>query len=206
MPPQLPVNERFFDKESKEMWYVLGVSFGRYFPSRIDNTNTWSSSSRRLVGIVQEQLEAEHPIIGPEYVGTYKLRIGSDNIHDKLSEWGCIPGKENRRFPDGLGPLYLSNFVRGFFDAHVSASTNGLLQIYYNIPFLRELNRHLVESEVVKPGKVVTDQVLVYSDREDIAGLHHFIYRDWEFVKRNGLYLPEKKERFKGIMPALTHH
>ena len=59
-----PINEHFFDEESKEMWYILGVSYSRYSISRKDNRTSWTSSSHKLLEIVQTHLEATEYKIG----------------------------------------------------------------------------------------------------------------------------------------------
>lgn len=189
------INKHFFDEESKEMWYVLGVSFSRYYPQRDKPYNTWSSQYLGLIQIVKRELKSDHKIITSN---SFILRMRNEHLQSKLFERGCIPGKENRKFPEDVEDQYLDHFIRGFFDAQTTAHEDPLLiQIYFNNDFLRKLHEHFVRVGSVRNREILDRPALNYGSASDIAGVHDFLYRDWEFIQRSGLYLPSKKERFE---------
>ena len=195
-----PIDKHFFDEESKEMWYVLGVSYGTYFPERKRPVNTWSSSHLDLIEIIKRELKSGHTTIEEEI--TYKLRFRNEHVQSKLFERGAIPGKKNRKFPEDIGEQYLDHFVRGFFDGNVSCSKtsiynkNVLAISYPSVQFLQQLYSHLVSHASVRSGKEVEKSPLNLTHLDAIA-VHDFIYRDWDFIQERGLYLPLKKERFE---------
>jgi len=192
-----PINEHFFDEESKEMWYILGVSYSRYSISRKDNRTSWTSSSHKLLEIVQTHLEATEYKIGKrEGRGEMLFQVRSQYLQLKLKERGLGVPKKERKFPKDCDKKYLDHFIRGFFDANVSVSGNGIVsQIYFNIAFLKELHNHLIGSASVardSPEK----SPLRYAHKDTIK-IYNYLYRDWDFIQDKGLYLPAKKARFK---------
>lgn len=223
------VNERFFDSEGKApdelkaMWYISGISFSQYhveFQRDGSHRNKWQSTSKDLIGIVKSALESEHAIYpiknrhirtGEEFL-TYYLSIGRQRIYDDLSKRGLDVPKEERAFPE-VEEQYLDHFVRGFFDAHVSCRNitvqseskynphplhYQLLWVRSNAPFLKSLYDVLVENANVKGGREITKSPL-YFGTADTRTIYDFIYRDWEFIQENGLYLPSKKELFDKV-------
>lgn len=194
------VNEHFFDKESKVMTYLWGMSLAIYSPERNGPRNTWTSSNENLLSIVKETLKSNAEIGRPSDLNSRNLQFRNQYLHDKLIERGCVYDKSERKFPDGVKGRYPDHLDRGFFDAHVTCVyTMGkypLLQIYFNTAFLQGLHNQLVADAGVSDTKKVDKSPLVYYG-EDVQKIHNFIYRDWEFIKRHGLYLPSKKERFE---------
>jgi len=195
------INEHFFDRESKEMWYVLGVSYSRYIISRKDNRNSWTSSSHELLEIIQTQLEAEHKIGKQDGRKERLFQVRSQYLQYKLKERGLGVPKKEREFPKDCNEKYLDHFIRGFFDAHVSLNEDRgnriISQIYFNITFLKELHNHFVKCASVdrdSPEK----SPLRYGN-ENTMKIYCYLYRDWDFIQENGLYLPSKKEGFKSI-------
>ena len=144
MSAALPLNEHFFDRESKRMWYVLGISYSRYFPERQRPVNTWSSYDSELITIVKRELASGHALIHEERTETFKVRMLNAHLQSMLFKRGCVPGKAKRKFPRNIKRRYLDHFVRGFFDAHVTVCHDNrehchgsVVQIYLNPPFLR---------------------------------------------------------------------
>lgn len=191
------VNEHFFDVESKEMWYVLGISFAKYNPERGGNRNTWTSSDEDLLEIVKTSLQSEAKKGRPTKKGSRNFQFRNQYLHDKLIERGCIYNKSERTFPENCEEQYLDHFVRGFFDGNVSVSTDNYTSISYpSVSFLQKLYPMLVSHASVRAGRQVTKSPLQLRG-QDVIAVHNFIYRDWDFIQEHGLYLLSKKERFK---------
>ena len=126
--PPLPVNEDFFTRESKQMWYVLGISFAHYSSliregGSVDNR--WQSKYRRLLEIVKSCLGSAHAISGPiqyEKGGSnYLLRMSNNRLYDSLCQRGLSVPRSERRFPQ-VRDHYLDHFLRGFLDAQFTVN------------------------------------------------------------------------------------
>ncbi len=176
-----PVNEHFFDEESKEMLYVLGVSFSRYIPSKKDNRNSWTSSSYDLLSIIQKCLDSNQAIGEPNKWGGRLFQVRSQYLQDKLGELGLSVKRSERTFPDNVKEQYLGHFIRGFFDGNVSVSTDNFTSISYpSVRFLQDIYLELVSHAGIKPGRPVIKSPFNLS-RNDTSKAHNFIYQDWEY-------------------------
>ncbi|MCH8004123.1 MAG: hypothetical protein IH934_05845 [Nanoarchaeota archaeon] len=213
------VNEHFFDEDSKAMWYVFGVSFSQYSSSleqRTSSRSRWQSTDKKLIEIVKSSLDSENTITPKRYKHirtgedffTYWLVLNNQKIYDDIRRRGLDVPKSERTFPESIEEQYLDHFVRGFFDAHVSCynstyqSTSKYnprelnrqwLEIHFNVPFLRGLYEVLVEHAHIKSGREFSKSPLLIMDK-DTRGVYDFLYRDWDFIQENGLYLPSKKQ------------
>lgn len=119
------VNEKFFEKWSPNMAYVLGYIYadgslddspymrGKY----IQITSTDEDSIQRI----KNWLSSEHKINQKEsnFLGgkiCFMLRIGSHKIYNDLFKLGLYPNKSlTVKFPKVL-KKYLGHFIRGYFD------------------------------------------------------------------------------------------
>lgn len=194
------VNEHFFDIESKIMMYLFGISLAIYSPERNGPRNTWTSSNEDLLTIVRHHLKSNVEIGRPSDLNSRNLQFRNQYLHDKLIERGCVYDKSERKFPEGVKKWYSDHLFRGFLDAHVTCSyvmeRYPILQIYYNTLLLQGLHNQLVADAGFSNSKKIDKSPLVYYGK-DVEKIHDFIYRDWKFIKRHGLYLPSKKERFE---------
>lgn len=120
------VNEKFFDKWSNEMAYVLGFFYadgsmedapylrGKYI--RFFNTEI------SIVENVKKVLGSEHNVQKIDKTGLYKrkqrylLRIGSHKLFDVLAKFGLCPNKSLVVSFPKVPNKYLGNFLRGYFD------------------------------------------------------------------------------------------
>jgi len=213
-------NDYFFNQESKAMMYVLGISFAKYTSGNANrNNNIWQSTSKPLLEIVKSCLDSEKKIYSRNYKNIreggndftmYRLQISNFRIVRALHERGLGVPKKERTFPKDIKEQYLDHFVRGIFDAQVSCY-NGI-QIYgknneyasqfqdvtigqFGISFLQDLCKTLVEYAQIKNRKTISKPPLLFKC-QNVTRISKFLYRDWEFLKQNGLYLPSKKEKF----------
>ena len=190
-----PINEHFFDEESKEMMYFLGVSFSRYSASSTDNRNTWTSSSIDLLGLVQKALETTQSIGRPNKWKSRNFQVRSQHLQDKLKQYGLGIPRSKREFPCNIEEQYLDHFVRGIFDGNVSAAKSYVDIPYPSEKFLQQLYPLLVLHANIRSGRRITRPYfrLIGSD---ITSVRKFIYRDWDYIQECGIYLLSKKERF----------
>jgi len=217
------VNEKFFEAESKVMMYLLGISIAQYSSEIISQKsvgNKWQSTSRTLIEKVGSLIASEHTIESHTYENiredgddftTHWLRIHNKRLYDSLREKGLDVPKSERMFPPNIEEQYLDHLVRGLFDAKVLCRNSiyrkeydsGVrfhadkrLPIYFNVPFLKDLYDILVEHAHVKGGRDIEKSPLILHN-EDVRAVYDFLYRDWKFIRKNGLYLPTKKDAFE---------
>ena len=195
------VNQHYFDKESKRMYYVLGASYA-IANIQPNQDMTFTSSHRNLVEIVKDELECPHKVQRDKRGNHNSYWIELDNMvymASKLDELGVAEDKIKRRFPENIRGEYLSHFVRGFFDAkaRVYSTNKGAtrIEIRFNKQFLSGLHNVLVKYTRVERHKPTGD-CLTYG-HSDSMKIHDFIYSDWRYTRRNGLHIPSKKRQFK---------
>lgn len=200
--PAKYVNENFFEgkgktpNELKAMGYVKGLFIASYIPQP-NNGILFRSSHKDLVEIVKEQLESEHDIISdPRGKSSHWVEFkNKPDLYHKLGEMGLNAPKSERTFPD-VEEQYLDHFVRGFFDAQAIVCYNTSYNLTsvvvgFNPSFLLDLHKKLLEYAYIKRDEPQGESTR-YGHKDSIR-IHHFIYRDWEFIESNGLYLASKK-------------
>lgn len=130
MPQYRELNEKFFDRWSKEMAYVLGYIFadGSVFKNpRGSEYLEMSSTDKELIILIKSLMRAGHKIgIYPQknskWKTKYKLQIGNQHMMDRLHDLGIIPRKSLViKFPD-VPKRFLGDFVRGYFDGDGSVN------------------------------------------------------------------------------------
>jgi len=218
MSPAKYVNEYFFEQESKAMWYVLGLSYSLYSTQLQQGwspRNLWRSALEEKIEMVKVALESDHTkslhksknkLEGGKDYWIYVLAINSQSIYDALSKRGLDVPKAQRTFPTDIKEQYLDDFVRGFFDGHVSCinrihryERNGMqrekfikqLPVYFNVLFLQELYKKLVDHINVRGEREIKKSPLIFGG-PDIRKIYELIYHD-----ESGLYLHSKKELFE---------
>lgn len=139
------INQHFFDNESREMYYVLDNFYGGYIPYGKSGI-TFRDSSRDLVQIVmKDNLKSEHTIT-QNRSGTNSYFITIQNLpylRSKLDSLGLDVPKYERKFPIIKEELYISNFVRGFFDVQACIRLKNnltIITLVFNSEFLIPLN------------------------------------------------------------------
>ncbi len=194
------INEHYFDKESRAMYYVLGALYSRNVLLEPTQGFRFISTNEDLVEIVRRELESEHKITQHQKSGpSYKLEI--DNLpymYSRLEELGLAVPKNQRGFPD-IKEEYLPHFIRGFLDAKSDVARVKRFQrtnvtICFNHPFLLALYQKLQEYVGIMHSEPLGTRM--HLGHSDSVNLYHFIYGDWDFIRENGLYLPSKKDSY----------
>jgi len=207
------VNQNFFneDNESKAMWYVLGSFYAGYHSRSSTKRSagiSFTSKHEGLVQIVKDQLESEHTIVkretdtsngqGKNYSYSLEIYVAPD-LYARIGELGLNVDKKERKFPKNIPDQYIGHFVRGFLDGQSNMAPHNKkctqMEVHMNKDFLTDLNK-VLEKQVGVKRKEPTNNVITYG-HADCLKIHDFIYKDWKFIEKSGLYLPSKKEMFK---------
>ena len=119
------VNEKFFDKWSPNMAYVLGYI---YADGTLVNCDYIRARYLQIVSIDKDALERVRGMMDSKHNITkhkslylkghtiYKFKIGNHKIYDDLVRHGLYPNKSlTIKFPD-IPKKYTPHFIRGYFD------------------------------------------------------------------------------------------
>ncbi|HBU07589.1 MAG TPA: hypothetical protein DEB09_05950 [Candidatus Magasanikbacteria bacterium] len=118
------INEKFFDKWSDKMAYVLGFFYadgsmedasylrGKYI--------RFSSTDGELLNEIKMVLKSQHKIYKSPSYGTHKakylLRIGSHKLYKSLEKIGLYPNKSLTIQLPKIPKKYFFDFLRGYLD------------------------------------------------------------------------------------------
>ena len=115
------INERFFDKWSPEMAYILGFWFADGY-MRIEKSYriVFTSADRSILLQIKKAFSSGHPLRGrKEKKGglyTWDLSLCSKYLYNRLISLGGLRGKSrSMKFPY-VPSKYIRDFVRGYFD------------------------------------------------------------------------------------------
>lgn len=199
MSAKLSINEKFFYENSKEMFYVLGAAFRCCSPQN-NNYCTFRSRYRGLVEIVKKEIECEHTILAdPRGRRSYFLQMYDEKMCDILKKkWGLVQDKSKRKFPEFNYNKYLNHFARGFFDAVGIVKTrenrSNVVVMEFYPKFLKDFNKALKKYAGVERDYSGNKRLIF--GHYDAVNFYNFIYKDWKFIEKSGLFLPFKKELF----------
>ena len=184
------VNKHFFDKESKEMYYVLGIAYPKAVYS-YDDDLIFRSPDRKLMENLKRLLGSDHAITKNNY--SYQMQIRSATLCSKLQDLGVKREKKDRAFPEFIPEDLIDQFSRGFVDAKAAVSP-GSIGINFNNVFLNGLNDAL--KKYANTQRDGTNRDYIFYSGVDSSRIHDFLYKDWEYIRDKKLYLPSKKKLF----------
>lgn len=118
------VNEKFFNKWSNDMAYVLGYLYADGNMQDLSQIRgkyvRVSSTDEDRVLLIKQLMDSEHAVACYERGGNrkneYHLRIGSQTLFDALSRIGMTPSKSSTMSFPAVPRKYLPPFVLGYFD------------------------------------------------------------------------------------------
>lgn len=200
------VNEKFFEKWTPTMAYVLGYL---YADGSLENALylrgkylRLTSTDKELIDLTRNALSSKHTIVvtppdSPNRKIRYLLRIGSHKIYDDLILLGIFPNKSlTMKFPK-IAPEFLPHFIRGYFDGdgHVGIAKDKevfkrMLVVFVSgsQSFLIDLAQEMEQVLKLKINKVYKGSKayrLAYSTHDSVK-IFKYIYQDanWLFLKR----------------------
>ncbi len=195
------INERYFGLEGlavaelKQRYYVIGATYSMYSPLG-ENGVIFRSRHRSLAELVKEQLQSGNAI-RPNGKNSYFIQhVQATDLRSYLRQMGIVEDRSQRTFPYGGVPNeFMDHFFRGFIDATARFyifDGKVKIQICYNAPFVKDLHiaiKRLTKIEREEPKSKVN----LYS-HYDVVKLTNFMYSDWGFIEKCGLYAPENKK------------
>jgi hypothetical protein len=108
------VNERFFDKWSSQMAYILGFT---YADGNIYKTSlAWDLQTKdlKLLVKIRKAMGSNYPII--KRSESVRLRMSNRNLNISIAGKGLIEKKAKRVELPKIPQEYISHFIRGFLD------------------------------------------------------------------------------------------
>lgn len=217
MPVFKKINKDFFKTWSAEMAYVVGFfAADGYMTLNKRGAHFWSIqiTDKQLLMSIKKSVCAEHKISVRKARGNdhelYRLQIGSKEMYDDLKQLGFYPGKTKCLAVPVVPPIYLSDFVRGYFDGDgniwcgfVNTSRKKpvlALQTMFtscSASFLQELHYRLKDVGLRGGSLYVTGgnyARLQYSIRDSLK-LYDIMYNQSDLT--NGLFLERKRRVFE---------
>jgi len=162
------------------------------------NQVIFRSKHKKLVELVRDEIFPGHSITSDNRKGKSSHWINAystPRLYSKLEELGLTVPKKEREFPENISENQLYNVVRGFFDAEAAKNVRkNYIRIGFCNRFLSGLNKVLIKHAGINGG-TLKDNELIYK-KDDAIKIYNFIYQNFDFIKRNGSYLREKKEAF----------
>ena len=133
------VNDKYFDKQTKNSVYLLGFIAADGTVSKDSNQIKigLSSVDKEFLEAINRELQNEHPVFSYETDNGYQvseLKLTSKRIKDELAKYNIIPRKTySFEFPDLIDKQFYLDFIRGYFDGDGSVSTAGPNAIRFQI-------------------------------------------------------------------------
>jgi len=194
-----PINEHFFNTQSKLTEYVRGAFFHGYLPQRVKGIS-FRSRHRRLAEIVRTSLESEHKIVSNQpNPSSYVLSIQSTPyLRFKIREIGIADKKSEREFPENV--RFPDHFLRGFFDAAARLKQNNRYCCVHLSPhFLEGLARTMhttlgISSSVNNSGRLEFG-------KKACETIYRFTYQDWVIINRKKMFVPSVEELLRSMFP-----
>ncbi|MBN2421084.1 hypothetical protein JXB27_02280 [Candidatus Woesearchaeota archaeon] len=194
------INEDYISRglQRKSESYFLGASNFTYRRFRNDS-GIFQNKRINLMQIIKKLLDSENTISKLKDQNSHVLQITSKKLVDRLSEYGLSLPKEERRFPASIDNIFLPDFVRGFIEASAGFSVYSPgFGISFNKQFLQEMHNYLADKLKLDEKDVEEDRIeYKFYDAQKIKNL---IYRNFSKLKKQGICLPEIKEKFDAMV------
>lgn len=216
------VNEAFFEKWSNEMAYVLGFFAAdgcltkntkrqNYYIEFVSTDLEILKKIKNVMNARQKITSKTHSKIRPATKQGYRIQIGSKKIFYDLVELGFSPKKSKSLIFPRIPDLFLSDFVRGYFDGDGCISTgfykprNRKRKRCYllvrftcrNQNFLQVLSEKLARDLLGNRGSIFNNNGsfdLSYSTTSGV-GLLKYMY-----LNSGGLHLSRKYDKFVDVI------
>lgn len=212
------IDSNFFKKWGNEMAYVLGYFYADGSLTDADYLRgkyiSVSSIDLDTIIRIKKYLKSEHKIVtckASTCAGhrRYLLRIGDHKLYNDLMELGLYPNKSlTVGFPDNIPHIFLSDFIRGYFDGDgcvyiwkSKGKTQPIILRKLQVIFTSGSKRFLVGLAQALFSELVLNQKIVYKGHRsfelrystgDSVKLFKFLYNN----KNRALFLRRKYTKF----------
>lgn len=197
------VNDNFFKKDSRNMYYILGFIYTDGFLNEKNNNLvlTQHNDDKYILLKILEEMQSNYTV-KKHYFNNYYFSITSKEIISDLKLRGLCQKKSfTIKFPD-IPNNFLPDFIRGIFDGdgcityqknercYVSSFTSGSKEfIYYLLDVLRK-NINEFKGNIHMINKNYTLSIGV----NDTRRLRDYIYQN---INNDLIFLKRKYEKFK---------
>ncbi len=122
-------NEEFFQKESKELYFLLGLlaSDGNVNDGNVISIGQSRDRGEKLISFIKDLID----YTGPIYKGkqnNHIISISSEYLKRKLHKYGIRPRKTyDFNINQNYNPLFMKYFIQGYVegDGHIGIHSNG---------------------------------------------------------------------------------
>lgn len=201
------INHFYFDEESSNMAYILGLwaSDGTVRKDSNEMKLTLQENDSEILEKIAQELEykgsIKHYITKTGYKNA-TLTFTSERIKKKFTEYGIIPQKTfHFVFPIHLEKKYWIDFIRGYFDGDGTISTAGASAIRFQICSAIEETLAIIVDFLDKEYNIPPVLIQLRTD-----GLYYFQYSTTAtkmiykiLYTPSSLYLKRKYEKFKSF-------
>lgn len=199
------INKSFFKIWTKEMAYVLGLFYADGHLDKHLLHFSLSSKEKDFLKYIRRIFKSNHQILKRKGQKLYTLYIGNIEMVQDLIKLGINPKKSlTIKFPN-IPNIYVSHFIRGYFDGDGSIynKQHNIYQVDIitgSKSFILSIKDRLekftnVNSQKIHKHKTSNAYFLRYQSRKDIESIFKYFYD--EYTIKNKLYLPRKFLKFQ---------
>src|SRR3989338_4390879 len=193
------LNQYYFSCMSRRTSYVLGILYQGYSAEGVDGIR-FSSKHTCLLEIVKRELSWRNVVVydpRDDRHNGWIVTVNAGYLRKQLNEFGLADENELRRFPE-LPDRLVAHFLRGFIEANARIGIENKIpsvEIRYPSLFLGQVVKSLHSYADVSKKDCREKRRVRYAG-EDISRIGDFIYADWRYIEKEGLYHLEKHMNF----------
>lgn len=209
------INDDYFDTESHNMAYILGLlaSDGNISNKGNKIKIALSATDKEILEKIQKELQSTRPLYEYETSQGYKvveLIFNSEKIKKKLAEYNIVPNKSlTLKPPLKLNEKYIIDYIRGFFDGDGSIAKTGYQSrgIEFRIVSASKNILQFFETYFYTHYNQSLSHIYLRKKQEGYAQLYDLRYST-NFSKQlydimytpDSLYLKRKKDKYKQLL------
>ena len=189
------LNEDFFTQDSKEVFYILGLSVKSYtFSKDSRERSIFRNKNYNIIKMIHACLESNHKIISDNRgKNSYFFEVRSKRLRLSLEERGLTEDKRDRIFLRNIPEEFICDHIRGVIENECGSERIEVITkifLRFNYDYLVELDKKLRYYANIQKKETTGD--FTQYGIQDTKKIYDFIYSE-----DNRLYIQEIKEKFR---------